>query len=175
MWRGSPTCADLGRVIHRFHRFGRLDTGWREGGRSLHLTLEPAMNLSAPLRERDPRTFAIIGAAMEVHRHLGDGFLEAVYQEALALELGIRGIPFDAQVRLPIHYKGARLEAVYRADFLCYGSIIVEIKALSQFGGTEQAQVNHYLRATNQEIGLLINFGAPSLQFERFINTPTTA
>ena len=121
--------------------------------------------------ENDPRTYAIIGAAMEVHSILGCGFLEAVYQEALALELKMRGIPFRPQVILPIHYKGQALESVYKPDFLCYESVVIELKALSQIGSIEEAQVLNYLKATGYETGLLLNFGRTSLQYKRYVHT----
>jgi GxxExxY protein len=121
--------------------------------------------------ERDPRTHAIIGAAMEVHRQLGPGFLEAVYQEALALELHARDIPFRCEVELPVFYKGRRLNKSYRADFICYDSVLVETKALAGLTGIEEAQVINYLKATGLEIGLLVNFGSKSLEFRRFIHT----
>ena len=119
--------------------------------------------------ERDGRTHAIIGAAMAMYNELGRGFLEAVYQEAMAIELEKRGIPFQAQVELPVHYDGRRLNASYRADFVCCDSVVVEIKAISKTGGTEKAQVINYLKAAGYRVGLLINFGARSLEFERIV------
>jgi GxxExxY protein len=118
---------------------------------------------------RDPRTYAINGAAMEVHRQLGCGFLEAVYQEALAVEFSLRGIPFKREVEIPISYKDRRLTTTYRADFVCYDGVITELKALTQMGGVEEAQILNYLRATGYEVGLLLNFGAQSLEYKRFI------
>src|SRR5262245_18284062 len=98
--------------------------------------------------ERDPRTFAIIGAAMEVHRRLGHGFLEAVYQEALANEFIHRNIPARKEVELPILSRGQRLQAFYKAHFVCYESVIVELKAVSALDPVHDAQVIHYLKAT---------------------------
>ena len=121
------------------------------------------------LTESDPRTYAIIGAAMEVHRQLGCGFLEPVYQEALAVELAVRSVPFCREVRLPIHYKGQLLATGYCADFICFESVVVELKALARMSGTEEAQVINYLKATGYEVGLLLNFGARSLEHRRFV------
>jgi len=118
---------------------------------------------------RDPQTRAIIGAAMEVHRQLGPGFLEAVYQEALAIELADRGIPFRREEELPIDYKGRRLPCRYRADFVCYEDIIVELKATQGLTGNDEAQALNCLKATRLKRGLLFNFGRPSLEFKRFI------
>src|SRR5947209_2293147 len=108
---------------------------------------------------RDQQTHAIIGAAMEVHRQLGPGFLEAVYQESLAIEFAARGIPFAPQRELPVYYKGQKLTCFYKADFVCYESVIVELKALQAITGVEEAQLLNYLKATRLERGLLVNFG----------------
>jgi GxxExxY protein len=118
--------------------------------------------------ERDPQTHAIIGAAMEVHRVLGPGFLEPVYQDALELELADRGIPYVREPPLAIEYKGRRLASVYRADFLCYGRVVVGLKAARATSPRDDAQVVNYLKATRLRVGLLLNFGVPSLGFQRF-------
>lgn len=115
--------------------------------------------------------YAIIGAAMEVHRELGCGFLEAVYQEALELELQARKIPFVPQKELPITFKGSILKKTYLVDYVAYEKIIVEIKALDQLTTREEAQVINYLKASGVEVGVLINFGTESLQWKRIIRT----
>jgi GxxExxY protein len=92
---------------------------------------------------RDPQTRTIIGAAMEVHRELGPGLLEAMYQEALAFELAERGIPFEREQESPIEFKGRRLSCKYRADFLCYEDIVVELKAQQTLTGNDEAQSLH--------------------------------
>jgi len=120
---------------------------------------------------QDPQTYAIIGAAMEVHTQLGSGFLEAVYQEALAAEFQSRGIVASREVELPVFYKGQRLACSYRADFVCYESVIVEIKALREITGVEEAQVLNYLKATGMQRALLINFGRANLDFKRFASS----
>jgi GxxExxY protein len=127
------------------------------------------MNADFQKSNKDPQTYAIIGAAMEVHRHLGHGFLEAVYQEALAVELTAREISFQREVILPIRYKGQLLQCGYRADFICFGEIVVESKAISQLTGTDEAQTINKLKATNLNRALLINFGAPSLEYKRLV------
>ncbi len=106
---------------------------------------------------------------MEVHRQLGCGFLEAVYQEALAVEFALRDVPFQREVQLPVFYKGQELAARYRADFVCLGQTIVELKALEKLSGVEEAQLLNYLKAAGNEVGLLINFGARSLEYKRYI------
>jgi len=113
-------------------------------------------------------SFAIIGAAMEVHKILGPGFLETVYQKALAHELKLHGIIFYEQVRLPITYKGESM-GEYVADFIVESKIILEIKAVSKLNSSHQAQAIHYLTATGNKLALLLNFGAPSLEYRRVI------
>jgi len=119
--------------------------------------------------DSDPQTHAIIGACMEVHRILGAGFSETVYQEASAKEFALRGVPFVREPRLEIAYKGERLDSVFRADFLCFNDIIVEFKALARLGESELAQVLNELKASRKRRGLLINFGARRLEFKRVV------
>ena len=121
------------------------------------------------LTQRDPRTYKIIGAAMEVHRQLGCGFLEAVYQEALALELKDREIPFKRELLFPVSYKGLRLHNQFRPDFICFDSVIVELKALAILSSVDDAQLINYLKVTGYHTGLLLNFGTRSLQQRRFV------
>jgi len=125
--------------------------------------------------QRDPETYAIIGAAMEVHQELGSGFLENVYQEALAIEFETRQIPFERAVVLPVYFKGRPLNVGYRADFICFGSVIVETKALSDLGSTEAGELLNYLKASGYRRGLLINFGTRKLQYRRMIWTQRSA
>jgi GxxExxY protein len=113
--------------------------------------------------------YAVVGAAMEVHNVLSSGFAEAVYQEAMEIELVARGIPFEAQKLLTITYKSIVLKKEYIADLVCFGQLIVEIKA-QKLSGREEAQVVNYLRATGFRVGLLINFGDPArLDWQRFV------
>lgn len=114
--------------------------------------------------------FAVVGAAIEVHRELGPGFLEAVYQEALEMELRDRGIPFEAQKPLRVSYKGKLLNKEYFADLICYNQIIVELKALDRLSGNEEAQLLNYLKATGMRVGLLVNFGSHGkLEWKRYV------
>lgn len=111
-------------------------------------------------------TRAIIGAAMEVHRTLGHGFLEAVYEAALAHELSLRGIPYERQKRLMVTYKG-QVVGEYVADFVVDGKVIAELKATKGLTEVDEAQLINYLRATGLRVGLLLNFGTPSLEHRR--------
>ncbi len=114
--------------------------------------------------------FEIIGAAIEVHKVLGNGFLEPVYQESLEFELALRKIPFVSQNRLQLFYKDFELKKKYIPDFVCYEKIIVEIKALDRLTNIEIAQLINYLKATKLKLGLLINFGSRGkLEWQRFI------
>jgi GxxExxY protein len=106
---------------------------------------------------------------MEVHKELGCGFLEAVYQEALEKEFTNQRIPFKAQPTIQLFYKGSPLDKTYQPDFVCYGQVIVELKAVSCLTGTEEAQLINYLKASNFKIGLLLNFGSKSLEYKRFV------
>ena len=114
-------------------------------------------------------SYRIVGAAMAVHRELGPGFLEAVYQEALEREFLSQKIPHLTQVPLKIMYKGKPLQKQYVADFVCYEKIIVELKALSELASEHEAQILNYLKATGHKLGILINFGEESLTYRRIV------
>jgi GxxExxY protein len=120
--------------------------------------------------ESSPETHAVIGAALRVHQLLGPGFLEAVYQESLAIELRRRGVPFRRELPIAIRYDGEPLASPYRADFLAWEGLLLELKAISSLGRIEEAQLLHYLRATDLTTGLLLNFGSTSLQVRRMTN-----
>ncbi len=113
--------------------------------------------------------YKIIGACMNVHKELGPGFLEAVYQESLTLEFIVQGIPFEKEKDIRIVYKGRTLDKCYKADFLCYEKIIVELKALSELSNDHISQLLNYLKATKLRVGLLVNFGSSSLKYKRLI------
>lgn len=112
-------------------------------------------------------SFRIIGAAMEVHKVLGCGFIEAVYQEALEEEFKKRGIPYEREKELTIDYKGRLLSKTFRADFICYDKIILELKAVSDITDDHYAQIYSYLKASQMDLGLLINFGKANLDYIR--------
>ncbi|MBK3517685.1 GxxExxY protein [Carboxylicivirga marina] len=114
--------------------------------------------------------YRIIGAAMEVHNELKNGFLEPVYQEALAKEFRIQDIPFQQESMINIYYKGDKLDKYYKADFICYDEIIIELKALGELTKEHESQLINYLKATDKKLGILINFGKSSLQYKRVIN-----
>lgn len=115
---------------------------------------------------------AIIGAAIEVYNELGAGFLEAVYHEAMEVELTRRQIPFTSQSELVIHYKNQPLRKRYVPDLICYGKIIVELKAVEQLTNHEDAQLHNYLHATGYELGLMFNFGSrQQLEWRRRVYT----
>lgn len=115
--------------------------------------------------------FDIIGAAIEVHKIFGSGFLEAVYQEAFEIELKLREIPFESQRFLTVKYKERELSAKFKADLICFDQIVVELKALESLSGCEQAQIINYLKVTGMPVGLLINFGSSGkLEWKRFVN-----
>lgn len=114
-------------------------------------------------------SYAIQGAVFEVYREMGCGFLEAVYQECLENELSARNIPYQAQVELRLIYKGQPLSQTYRPDFVCYGGIIIEIKAVKELAPEHEAQLLNYLKATGMKLGLLVNFGSyPKATIKRF-------
>jgi len=116
-------------------------------------------------------TYAIVGAAMEVHKILGPGFSESIYQEALAIEFERQGIPFEKEKAIIVKYKDIELHNTFRADFVCYQDIIVELKALESTTPEHRSQVINYLKATGFKLGLLINFGERQLYRRRIINT----
>ncbi len=119
--------------------------------------------------KRDNESYEVIGAAMKVHSELGNGFLEAVYQEALEIEFQNRKIPYKHEMKIPVYYCGKELKTYYQADFVCYDNIIVELKALKSLSDIEKAQVLNYLKASKLKKALLINFGENHLVFKRFV------
>ena len=120
--------------------------------------------------DRDIRTHEIIGAAMEVHRTVGPGHLEAVYQECLEIELKLRDIPFISQPRLEIFYKEQKLKKYYVPDFIVYNEVVVEIKAEQFLSKVDEAQLINSLVISRHNTGLLLNFGEESLRYRRFKN-----
>lgn len=115
-------------------------------------------------------SYKIIGACFAVHNALGTGFLEAVYQEALEKEFIEQNIPYKKEIKLDLYYKNSKLNKTYRADFICYDKIILEIKTVNQMPLAFYNQIKNYLKATNYKLGILINFGKPSLEFKRILN-----
>jgi GxxExxY protein len=138
-------------------------------GPAMEVSWEPRMNANERELILKAEIYAVVGAAMEVSNELGAGFLEAVYQEALGIELKNRAIPFVTQPTVHIAYKGRTLDKVYIPDFVCFDQVIVEIKALKQLTNIERAQLLNYLKATRKPVGLLVNFGAPKLEWKRMV------
>ena len=119
---------------------------------------------------QEKETYEILGACFEVYREKGCGFLEAVYQECLAIEFVLRGVPARSLVPLPLTYKGKQLTKEYVSDFICFGTVLLELKAVSKLADEHRAQVQNYLHATGLRVGLLVNFGhCPLLEHERFV------
>jgi GxxExxY protein len=141
----------------------------RASAKSADTPLNPERNAED---KREPQTYSILGACMEVHRVLGHGFLEVVYQEALAAEMTARNIPFQREAPRTVAYKGRALSCSHKADFLCFGQVVVELKALARLSSVEEAQVINYLKASGLGRGLLVNFGAARLQYKRLVFSP---
>ncbi len=114
-------------------------------------------------------TYQIIGCAMEVHKELGYGFLEAIYQEALEIEFLNQKIPYEREAPLPVYYKDIQLEKQYYADFICFDKIIVELKSVQELNKVHLKQILNYLKATESRLGLILNFGKESLEYKRII------
>ncbi|HSY18419.1 MAG TPA: GxxExxY protein [Candidatus Acidoferrales bacterium] len=115
-------------------------------------------------------SFDIMGACFEVYKEKGSGFLEAVYQECLEMEMADRKIPFISQPQLALAYKGRPLKSKYTPDFICYGKIVLELKAVTALTDEHRAQIQNYLRATKFKLGLLVNFGHyPKVEYERIV------
>ena len=121
-------------------------------------------------QDNDPETYAILGAAMQVHSELGRGFLESVNQDAFEKELSLQKIPFQREVKMTVCYRGVELPSYFVADFVCYTNIIVELKAMTEMAGAEKAQVLNYLKVSGFKRGLLLNFGKERLDYERIAN-----
>lgn len=115
-------------------------------------------------------SYKIVGACMNVHNELGAGFLESVYAEALSIELDVLSIPYEREKKLSIHYGNRILRKFFRADFICYDSIVVELKTTPYLTKLDEAQLVNYLKATKLKLGILVTFGAASLIYRRFLN-----
>jgi len=133
--------------------------------------MKPQISQISQINNKDPFSYDIIGTAMEVPRELGPGFFEAVYQEAMEIELQERNIPFAAQPQIKLYYKRFEMQKFYKPDFICFDTHVVEIKAESGLTAVDEAQIINILKSTRSKIGLLINFVQTSLKYRRFINS----
>lgn len=115
-------------------------------------------------------SYMIIGACMEVHKKLGTGFLESVYSEALEKELKNKNVPYEREKKLQIYYEGEPLKKYFKADFVCFNSIIVELKSNGFISKSDIRQSLNYLKATQYKLGILANFGTSSLTYKRIVN-----
>ena len=114
--------------------------------------------------------YEIVGAAMEVYYTMGLGFLEPIYQEALAVEFSTRGIPFEREKRLELFYKGTRLNKTYSPNFVCYGEIVLELKVMPRVTGIEASQLINYLKIMKKRLGIIANFGSEkTLEWKRYV------
>ena len=120
---------------------------------------------------KEPMTFEIIGAAMDVHRVIGCGFTEKVYQDALEKEFLLCGIPYEREVRMRVTYKGEELDSEFVPDFVCYDKVIVELKAVRELDDMHRAQAINYSKVASMPVALLVNFGNTSLEYERYYNS----
>ena len=145
------------------------DPQMTQRGADDRIEASPQMTQMGTDDRRDEETYAIIGAAMAVHNELGCGFLEAVYQEALEQEFLLRAVPYVREKKLAVRYKERELRSHYQADFICFDSVIVELKALQKLSGIEEAQAINYLKASNLDKALLINFGTTRLEYKRLV------
>jgi GxxExxY protein len=148
---------------HEFHELHETN-GWtslpKNGARVSRGVLDIA---------KSPLTYGIIGSLLEVHADMGPGYLERSYQEAVELALGERSIAFEREAAIPVRFKHHILRTVYRADFVCGGQVLLELKAQDSVGPVEHAQIIHYLKASGLPVGLLANFGEESLVVRRFV------
>jgi GxxExxY protein len=119
--------------------------------------------------ERDPRTYAVIGAGMDVFNEMGSGFHEPIYHECLEVEFQRRNVPAVHEPPIQVHYKDVLLKKEYNPDFICFGDVVVEVKVLDRLTSKEEAQLLSYLKATKLHVGLLINFGGDEFQWKRMV------
>lgn len=161
----TPSIFDSCNYLHAKRQAERVDK--KTCSRQKIITMPDLLNHQELIFKVE--AYNIIGAAMKVHKELGCGFLEQMYQEALQIELKKRKIQFEREAPLSITYDGVVLNKQYTADFICYHKIIVELKAVKELDNIHEAQVFNYLKATGFKLGLLINFGEHSLEYKRIV------